>query len=79
MGKRNAVLCYPSQICFSRISKEIKMSECVDKDNMDAYTNLTDHVFHQILLSTDDHLEKVVIQLMLCLIVFLSNAGQGIA
>ena len=28
-----------------------KMSECILKENMDAYTNLTDSIFHLILLS----------------------------
>lgn len=39
--------------------KPVKLSQCID--DMHAYTNLTDHVFHQILLSTDPNLKEVSI------------------
>ena len=39
------------------ISKNVKLSDCID--NMPAYTHLTDHVFHQILLSTGAKLKEV--------------------
>ena len=41
--------------------QKVKLSECIDESNMQHYTHLTDHVFHQILLSTDKQLQKVSI------------------
>lgn len=38
-------------------SKKVKLSDCID--NMQTYTHLTDHVFHQILLSTEKNLKEV--------------------
>ena len=44
-------------LAYVCISKKVKLSDCID--NMRAYTHLTDHVFHQILLSTDTKLKEV--------------------
>ncbi|XP_025115815.1 deoxynucleoside triphosphate triphosphohydrolase SAMHD1-like isoform X1 [Pomacea canaliculata] len=38
--------------------KMLKMSECIKEENMDAYMNLNDSIFHQILLSPDPNLQK---------------------
>lgn len=40
-------------------SEPVKLSDCID--DMYAYTNLTDHVFHQILLSRDPKLKEASI------------------
>lgn len=40
-------------------NKPVKLSDCID--DMYAYTNLTDHVFHQILLSRDPKLKEASI------------------
>jgi len=40
-------------------SKPVKLSHCIN--DMHAYTNLTDNVFYQILLSTDPKLKDVSI------------------
>ena len=46
---------------FKVHKQKVKLSECIDESNMQHYTQLTDHVFHQILLSTDKQLKKVSI------------------
>ena len=47
-----------------RVQKQkVKLSECINESNMLHYTQLTDHIFHQILLSTDKQLKKVSRQL----------------
>ena len=40
-------------LCFSEMRK---MSECID--DMEAYTRLTDNIFHQILYSTEPELQE---------------------
>ncbi|XP_070190105.1 deoxynucleoside triphosphate triphosphohydrolase SAMHD1-like [Littorina saxatilis] len=38
--------------------RRFKISECIDQDKMDAYTNLTDEIFHQILQSNNPKAHK---------------------
>ena len=49
------IICIAATCVYIR--PKVKLSECID--DMQYYTDLTDHVFHQILLSTDPKLKKV--------------------
>ena len=51
-------------------SEPVKLSDCID--DMYAYTNLTDHVFHQILLSRDPKFKEASILICSLLVVYIN-------
>ena len=71
----NKISCSYLLCVFS--SKPVKLSQCID--DMYAYTNLTDYVLYQILLSNDPNLKEVANFLVIgslpvkCIYVFSSS------